>query len=208
METCTDGSQLDHPERHSGSRSCAVPPSCTPSMHRGSSLRWSVSKNFDVDPTVLDIYLSADCTGYLSCSLWMLLVSALFCTMLLSDMVSDKIGFLAARTYWFVCAVVLVAILLVYIWLLHEYLSRPMLKSERDKKSTSWCPAPLSQLWSSCREALGFVWDLCFGDGELPIPEPPNPHPKVTHTDRSFFTILSSLQSQRTTSQPHVVEMT
>jgi hypothetical protein len=100
--------------------------------------------------------------------MWMFLVSALFYTILLSDMLSDDIGFLAARKYWCSCFIVLVLVLLVYVWLLHEFMSRPVLTSGGEREgSASWCPAWLSMWWCSCRDALAFVWDLCFGDGEL-----------------------------------------
>jgi hypothetical protein len=93
-----------------------------------------------------------------------------------------------------------VLVLSVYAWKLHGYMSRPILRPKGEKRGcvSTWCPVWLSSRWSSFWEALGFVWDLCFGDGELPMPEPPDspssPHPTDKRSNKRAKSLTQSVE--------------
>jgi hypothetical protein len=121
--------------------------------------RDSFSVPFNVDSKILDIYLSADCTGFISCGAWMCLISAVFHCILYSDMVSDEVGFQYTYAFWAISFSTLLAIFLVQAFLIRKYI--PKLQLASSKLSSSFI--------SNLSDTIVALRNLCIGDGDMPL---------------------------------------
>jgi hypothetical protein len=73
------------------------------------------------DPTVLDIYLSADCFGFVSCNRIMIGSCAFFYSILLSDMSGDKVGPVTIAAVFGLCFFVVLVVLSITLYKLRRY---------------------------------------------------------------------------------------
>lgn len=124
-------------------------------------IRSSFSEQFAVDPKILDIYLSADCIGFIPCGAWMCIISAAFHCVLYSDMVSDDIGFKYIYAFWAAAFASLLMIFVTYAYFVRIYIPKPRFQ---DSFNTSL------SLCSTVSETMHALWNLCFGDSEDDVP--------------------------------------
>lgn len=130
-----------------------------------------------VDPTVLDVYLSADCSGFLPCNRLMISSCALFYSIVMSDMSGDEMGPIAIVFAFGACFLVLLAILVVRVYQLRRY----VVWSE-----TRASDGYMRRFWKIACDAFAFMWDSFTSSDDF--------------RDRSTFT--ASLNSETSMSTP------